>query len=87
MAYDFDLIVIGTGTSAHFVIDKCLEANLKVAVVDRQAYGGTCAMRGCQPKKYLVAAAGAVHRCRQMAGIGIRDTPHIDWSGLMASKN
>ena len=87
MAYDYDLIVIGTGTSAHFVINRCLEANLKTAVVDRQPFGGTCAMRGCQPKKYLVAAAEAVHRCRQMEGIGIRRPPHIDWPALMASKN
>jgi glutathione reductase (NADPH) len=87
MPYDYDVAVIGTGTSAHFVINTCLEAGLEVAVVDRQAYGGTCAMRGCQPKKYLVAAAEAVHRCRQMTHIGVCGRPQIDWPALMQSKN
>ncbi len=46
MQYEYDVAIIGTGTSAYFVVNNCLAANLKVAVVDRQDYGGTCAMRG-----------------------------------------
>jgi glutathione reductase (NADPH) len=87
MKYDYDVTVIGTGTSAYFVVNNCLAANLKVAVVDRREYGGTCAMRGCQPKKYLIAAAEAVERCRRMQGIGVRNIPQIDWPALMRSKN
>jgi glutathione reductase (NADPH) len=87
MKYDYDVTVIGTGTSAYFVVNNCLAANLKVAVVDRQEYGGTCALRGCQPKKYLVAAAEAVDRCRRMQSIGVKNIPEIDWPALMRSKN
>ena len=87
MEYDYDVIVIGTGTSAYFVVNNCLTANLTVAVVDRREYGGTCAMRGCQPKKYLVAAAETVERCRRMQGIGVKNIPEIDWPALMRSKN
>jgi glutathione reductase (NADPH) len=87
MKHDYDVMVIGTGTSAYFVVNNCLAANLKVAVVDRREYGGTCALRGCQPKKYLVAAAEAVERCRRMQGIGVKNNPEIDWSSLVQSKN
>jgi len=55
----FDTIVIGSGTSAYFAISSLNEAGQKVAVFDERPYGGTCALRGCQPKKYLVADAGA----------------------------
>lgn len=87
MGYDYDVAVIGTGTSAYFVVHNCLAANLKVAVIDRREYGGTCALRGCQPKKYLVAAAAVVERCRRMQGIGLQGMPAVDWPALMINKN
>ncbi|MGB5985476.1 MAG: NAD(P)/FAD-dependent oxidoreductase [Desulfobacterales bacterium] len=83
----YDVAVIGTGTAAYQVVYPCCEADLRVAVVDRRPYGGTCAIRGCQPKKYLVAAAGAVERAEAMAGIGIRRPSQINWPDLLASKN
>ena len=86
MDYDYDVMVIGTGTAAYQVVYPCQEAGLKVAVVDRQPYGGTCAIRGCQPKKYLVAAAEAVERATAMVAIGVSHPPGLDWTDLMASK-
>ncbi len=87
MHYDVDVVVIGTGTSAFMTVYACLAANLTVAVVDRREYGGTCAMRGCQPKKYLVAAAEAVAQCKRMQGIGLRGMPLLEWPELIRSKN
>lgn len=87
MKYDYDVAVIGTGTSAYYVVNNCLAAGLTVAVVDRREYGGTCALRGCQPKKYLVAAAEAVERCRLMQGMGVTGMPKLDWQALMRAKN
>ncbi len=55
----FDTIVIGSGTSAYYCINALNQAGQNVAVVDERPYGGTCALRGCQPKKYLVANAEA----------------------------
>jgi glutathione reductase (NADPH) len=57
-----------------------------VAVADNRPYGGTCAMRGCQPKKYLVAAAEVVELAHQMSEIGIHPVAGIDWPALMRSK-
>jgi glutathione reductase (NADPH) len=53
----FDLIVIGTGTAASTVAYKCRSAGWNVAVIDSLPFGGTCALRGCDPKKVLVEAA------------------------------
>ena len=55
MTREFDVLVIGTGTSGYTLALACREAERSVAVADNRPYGGTCAMRGCQPKKYLVA--------------------------------
>jgi glutathione reductase (NADPH) len=87
MRYDYDVAVIGTGTSAYHVVNACTAADLKVAVIDSRGYGGTCAIRGCQPKKYLIAAADVVERSAKMQPIGLKNMPKIDWPALMRSKN
>ena len=59
MTKTFDLVVIGSGTAARTVASKCRTAGWTVAMVDKLPLGGTCALRGCDPKKVLVGAAAA----------------------------
>ena len=87
MATTFDLIIIGTGTAAATAANRCANAGWRVAVVDHLPYGGTCALRGCDPKKVLVGVAEAFDLARRMRGKGLAgDEPSIDWSALMAFK-
>jgi len=82
----FDLVVVGTGVTSG-VATRCREAGWTVAVVDARPFGGTCALRGCLPKKILVGAAEAVHHARDMADIGVlAGTLKIDWPALMRFK-
>ena len=83
----FDTIVIGSGTSAYFAITTLNKAGKKVAVVDERPFGGTCALRGCQPKKYLVANAEAVALAGDLVGKGIAEAPRTDWPALQALTN
>jgi len=55
----FDLIVIGSGSAAGNVASRCRHAGWTVAMIDKRPFGGTCALRGCDPKKVLVGAAAA----------------------------
>ncbi len=64
MARKFDLIAIGTGPGASAVASRCRAAGWKVAVVDSRPFGGTCALRGCDPEKVLVGASEALDRVR-----------------------
>jgi len=48
--HTFDLIVIGTGTAASITASECSSAGWSVAVIDSLPFGGTCALRGCDPK-------------------------------------
>jgi glutathione reductase (NADPH) len=83
----YDLVVVGTGVTSA-VASRCREAGWTVAVVDSRPFGGTCALRGCLPKKILVGAAEAVDHARDMATIGVpAATLTIDWPALMRFKH
>ncbi len=82
----FDLIVVGTGTAGAVAASKCRSAGWKVAAVDSRPFGGTCALRGCDPKKVLVGAAEVVDWTRRMRGHGIAGDARIDWRELARFK-
>ena len=87
MTRNFDLVVIGTGSAASAVASRCRSAGWQVAVIDSRPFGGTCALRGCDPKKVLVGAAEALDRVRRMKGKGIRaEELQIDWQELVRFK-
>jgi glutathione reductase (NADPH) len=87
MTRAFDLVAIGTGSAASSVVSRCRDAGWQVAIVDSRPFGGTCALRGCDPKKVLVGAAEAFDWTRRMKGKGIQaETLRIDWPELMRFK-
>jgi glutathione reductase (NADPH) len=87
MTRKFDVVVIGTGGAASTVASGCRSAGWQVAIIDSRPFGGTCALRGCDPKKVLVGAAEAVDWVRRMKGKGIRaEEICIDWQELMRFK-
>ncbi len=83
----YDLIVIGTGSAALAAASRCRAAGWTVAVIDSRPYGGTCALRGCDPKKVLLAAAEALYWDHRLTGRGVHPgDARIDWGELMAFK-
>ncbi len=87
MTKQYDLIAIGTGTGASGAAARCRAAGWKVAVIDHLPFGGTCALRGCDPKKVLVGAAEVVDHARRMRGKGISGgEPAIAWNDLIKFK-
>ena len=83
----FDLVVIGAGTGALGVARACAQGGWKVAIVDCLPYGGTCALRGCDPKKMLVAVTEAIDWSDRMSGKGFESNGmSIDWAKMMAFK-
>lgn len=87
MRHKFDLVVIGTGTAAGVVAHKCRRAGWTVAVIDSRPFGGTCALRGCDPKKVLVGAAEAVDHVNRLHTKGVRaDALRVEWPELMRFK-
>ena len=86
MARQYDLVIIGTGTAARVAAMRMRAHGWTVAVIDFRPFGGTCALRGCDPKKMLVSGAETINMARHMQGNGVEGSIHIDWPGLIAIK-
>jgi glutathione reductase (NADPH) len=82
----YDLFVIGTGLAGQDVAGACAEAGWDVGIADARPFGGTCPLRGCDPKKVLVHAAHVADQARRLDGYGLESNPRIDWDDLMAFK-
>ncbi|KRE62876.1 NAD(P)/FAD-dependent oxidoreductase [Nostocoides sp. Soil756] len=88
MTESYDLIVIGAGMAGVSAANKCASQGWKVAIVDALPYGGTCALRGCDPKKILRRGAEIIDSARLMRGKGIDDEGlSINWADLMKHKH
>ena len=79
-----DLLVIGSGSAARGVAFRCRAAGWTVAIIDHRPVGGTCALRGCDPKRVMLAAAEAIDRVQRLHGRGVRGEARIEWAQLMA---
>lgn len=86
MNRQFDVIVIGVGMAGLNAARRLQLGGRSVAVVDSRSYGGTCALRGCDPKKVLVGAAEVIDWQRRMSGKGIQGDININWHDLMQFK-
>jgi glutathione reductase (NADPH) len=82
----YDLIIIGTGTAAMVAANHVQAADWRVAVIDFRPFGGTCALRGCDPKKMLVGGARAVDHAKRMRDKGVAGDAAIDWPELIGFK-
>ena len=71
MTTRYDAIIIGTGQSGPALADRMDDEGVKVAVLERHLYGGTCVNVGCIPTKTLVASARAAHMARRAADFGV----------------
>jgi pyruvate/2-oxoglutarate dehydrogenase complex dihydrolipoamide dehydrogenase (E3) component len=71
MTQSFDAIVIGAGQAGPALAGRLTGAGMKVALVERKLFGGTCVNTGCMPTKTLVASAYAAHLARRSAEYGV----------------
>ena len=68
---EFDAIIIGTGQAGPSLAHRLAGAGMRVAIVERHRFGGTCVNTGCTPTKTLVASAYAAHLARRAAEFGV----------------
>src|SRR5205814_2457950 len=78
----YDLLVIGSGSAARGIATRCRTAGWRVAIIDHRPLGGTCALRGCDPKRVMLAAAEALDRVQRLQGRGVAGETRIDWAEL-----
>jgi glutathione reductase (NADPH) len=83
---EYDLIVIGAGSCGQSVAQAGTRAGKRTAIVEGRAYGGTCPLRGCDPKLVLHAAAETMHRVHRLSGKGFTEPPGFGWPQMMEWK-
>lgn len=87
MAKKYDLVIVGSGSAARAAAYRCRAAAWSVAVADYQPFGGTCALRGCDPKRVMIGAAEAIDQARRLSGKGVvAERLEMNWPELMKFK-
>jgi pyruvate/2-oxoglutarate dehydrogenase complex dihydrolipoamide dehydrogenase (E3) component len=89
MTTRFDAIIIGTGQSGPSLATRLAGVGRKVAIIERERFGGTCVNTGCMPTKTLVASAYAAHLAHHAADYGVMlDGPvRVDMKRVKARKD
>jgi glutathione reductase (NADPH) len=82
----YDVVVIGSGSAAQSVVERVRAAGRTTAIVDERPFGGTCELRGCDPKRVLMGSAETVDLARRLFGHGVAADIRIDWPALMKFK-
>lgn len=72
MVEHFDAVVIGAGQAGPPLVNRLTEAGKKVAMIERDRFGGTCVNTGCTPTKTMVASAYVAHLAASAADYGIK---------------
>src|SRR5262249_39511021 len=85
----FDAIVVGTGQAGPALAARLSGAGMKVAVIEKDKFGGTCVNDGCTPTKTMVASAYAAHMASRGEDYGfqIGNQPRVDMKRVKARKD
>ena len=85
--YDYDLFVIGAGSGGVRSARLAAQLGKRVGVAEESRPGGTCVVRGCVPKKYLVFGAEYGKYIKQAEGYGwdVGGQAGFDWPKLRDS--
>ena len=86
--YDYDLFVIGAGSGGVRAARLAAMSGARVAVAEEHRVGGTCVVRGCIPKKFMVYASEFSSHFKAAKGYGwsLGETT-FDWSKFLVAKD
>src|SRR5262245_49023087 len=86
--YDYDLFVIGAGSGGVRAGRLAALSGAKVALAEEHRVGGTCVIRGCVPKKFMVYASEFAHHAEISQGYGwSASEAKFDWKTFLDAKD
>ena len=86
--YDYDLFVIGAGSGGVRAGRLAAMSGAKVALAEEHRVGGTCVIRGCVPKKFMVYASEFAHEAKISEGYGWSASgASFDWNRFLDAKD
>jgi len=85
--YDYDLIVIGSGSAAFAAAIRATESGSRVALMESNVVGGTCVNFGCVPSKAMLAPSDLYFRAGHHPFAGIQTSAtSFDLGAMVDSK-
>lgn len=88
MAERFDLLILGSGSTAFAAALRAQEYGKTAVMTEERTVGGTCANRGCLPSKNLIEAAKLLHDARNPRYPGLKPgRMELDFAALIAQKD
>ena len=85
---DYDAVIIGSGTAGQTAAYSLKAQGLNIAVVEKSdTPGGTCALAGCQAKKWFYEGTELIAKSHHLRGDGIVSAPQFAWADFMGAKN
>ena len=89
MLLEFDAILIGTGQAAPALAARLAETGMRVAIIERHLFGGTCVNTGCIPTKTMIASAYAAYIVRRARdyGVEVAGDVTVDMQAVKARKD
>lgn len=86
--FDYDLFTIGAGSGGVRASRLASIYGARVGVAEEYRVGGTCVIRGCVPKKFLVYASEYGHSFKDAEGYGwSAENVSFEWSKLIENKD
>ncbi|MDQ6784149.1 MAG: NAD(P)/FAD-dependent oxidoreductase [Actinomycetota bacterium] len=85
--HDFDLIVLGAGSTGENVASRAIAGGLSVAVVEAELVGGDCSYWACMPSKGLLRSGEVLHDARRVGGAAEAVTGDLDVVAVLARRN
>ncbi len=86
MTFDYDLFVIGAGSGGLAASKRAASYGAKVAIAEYDLVGGTCVIRGCVPKKFMVYGSHFPELFSDAAGYGWKvGHAELDWEHFITS--
>jgi dihydrolipoamide dehydrogenase len=85
--HEFDLIVLGAGSTGENVASRAIAGGLSVVVVEAELVGGDCSYWACMPSKGLLRSGEALADVRRVGGAAEAVTGGLDVAAVLARRD
>ena len=80
----FDVFIIGGGPAGQDLARACNASGMSVGIAEYRGFGGTCGLRGCDPKRVMVSVSEAVDGVDRLVGHGVEGEATLVWDDVRA---